>query len=166
MVLGSIYGISANGSSKIYIGSTIQALKTRLSSHVSYYNAGTKGNGKKSTNSWDIFKEYGVNNCSIFLIEEVEVPTVEELRRIEGNYIKSTPGCVNRCIPGRTTKEYYNDNKELINRRTRIYHGKHRDTINKRSSTPMNCRLCGDRTTYSHLRRHQQTKKCSNKILN
>ena len=61
--------------------------------------------------SYDLFNEYGVENCKIELIEYFKCDTLQELRRKEGEYIENTD-CVNKLVAGRTYKEYYEDNND------------------------------------------------------
>jgi hypothetical protein len=53
---------------------------------------------------------------------------VEELRKIEADYIKRFD-TVNKNIPGRTDKEYYEDNKPVILERKKEYYTDNRDII-------------------------------------
>jgi hypothetical protein len=48
------------------------------------------------------------------LIEYVSCRDKKELNRIEAKYIKELCAKLNQTIPGRTGKEYYEDNKEHI----------------------------------------------------
>jgi hypothetical protein len=61
------------------------------------------------TNSRLLFEEYGVETCSIHLLEEVK----EDERVIKERWwIENTANVVNHMIPGRTMKEWYEANKE------------------------------------------------------
>ena len=52
-----------------------------------------------------------IEQCQIVLIENVNAKSKDELLSREKHYIKSVK-CVNKCIPGRTKKEYYETHKE------------------------------------------------------
>ncbi len=58
--------------------------------------------------SFDLFEKYGVENCKIILLENVNALTKDELRAIEGNYIRNM-NCVNKYIPDRTRKNGENN---------------------------------------------------------
>ena len=115
-----------------YIGSTTkQYLSQRFAQHKIEYRCFKSGNRDSFTTSFKLFDKYGVENCSIVLIENVCVHSKEDLHKKEREHIEKTP-CVNKCIPLRTMKEwrlkfskekieyialtrkkYYDDNKEL-----------------------------------------------------
>jgi ketol-acid reductoisomerase len=80
------------------------------------------------TRSFDLFKEYGVENCKIELIEYYKCDTLQELRKREGEHIKNTE-CVNKVVPGRTCKEYYDDNKNKLNEMSREWKKQNKDKI-------------------------------------
>ena len=114
---GKIYKIEAlNGDAgDIYIGSTAQPfLSYRMSSHRSGYKIWKDGKGPKVT-SYILFDKYGIENCSITLIENVNATSSDELRAREAYHIKSLE-CVNRCMPLRSRKEnsrtWYDNNRE------------------------------------------------------
>ena len=97
----------------IYIGSTTkQYLSQRMDRHRANYGT-WKQNKKGYTSSFKLFDKYGLGNCKIFLIELYPCTTKEELRVREGHLIKTIP-CINKFIPGRTNKEYKEDNKDKM----------------------------------------------------
>ena len=87
-----IYKIVDNTNGNIYIGITTLTLQKRLSDH--------KRRGRCS--SRDIIKN---GDYRIQLIEETDDKTRERY------WIENTE-CVNERIPGRTTNQYYSDNKD------------------------------------------------------
>ena len=108
-----IYKIESLKGSKIYIGSTVNDyLSNRMAKH-RHHHKDYKLDKRAKVFVSDIFDEYGVENCFITLIENYPCKDVDELRQREKHYIK-TLDCVNRCIPSRTMKEYYLDNRETI----------------------------------------------------
>jgi len=109
----------------IYIGSTNrQYLCQRMAAHKSDYRK-HKANLCNKLMSFDIFDKYGINNVEIALIELVNANSKDELTKRERFYIEST-NCVNKCVPGRTPKEYYVDNKDK-----KIKYQKEYDDFNK-----------------------------------
>jgi hypothetical protein len=87
--------------------------------------------------------------------------TKDELAAKEAEYIKQYRNddmyeCVNMCIPGRTNKQYSQDNKEKIAEYQKQYRQteKHKD-IRKVSHI---CG-CGSKYTIEHKARHFKTKK-------
>ena len=112
---GKIYKLINNEMPNIvYYGSTIQPLKHRLCQHKSPSNM---------TSSKVLF-EYG--NVEMILIENYPCNSKDELVKRERDYIKGK-ACINKVIPGRTDKEYYEDNKELIMLQNKEYYEKNKD---------------------------------------
>ncbi len=103
-----IYKIIDNAYTKTYYGSTIQTLAERMASHRRTHRYGNYG-----TTASEIFKEFGLDNCKIELVESVKCENQDELRKIEGKYIKEND-CVNKIIAGRSKKEYDIDNHDKI----------------------------------------------------
>jgi hypothetical protein len=110
---GKIYKIESHLGDKIYVGSTTKEyLSQRMASHRSDYLKWKKGKGNKTT-SFNLFDEYGAENCQITLIELYPCQCNDELHAKEAGYIKSL-NCVNRVHLGRTPKEYREGNKEAF----------------------------------------------------
>ena len=157
--LGKIYKIEAiNGEDgDIYIGSTAkQYLSQRLDTHRSSYKQWLNGKHNK-TSSYDLFDKYGLENCSIVLIESVNANSNDELKAREAYYIKSL-NCVNKRIEGRTQKEWYNDNKERIQERQKEYRNNNKERIQERQNRQCTC-ICGSCYTHWHKSRHEKSLK-------
>jgi len=86
---------------KIYYGKTRRKLERRLNAH----------KNTKTCSSRILF-EYG--NVEIILIDECNTP--EEAKQRERWWIEKNK-CINRIIPGRTIKEWYEANKEKMKER-------------------------------------------------
>ena len=128
---GKIYKIEPiceHEEGEIYIGSTTKELLCqRMTAHRKDYNRWK--NGKRClTTSFNLFEKYGIENCKILLLEEVNVNSNDELKAREAYYIKIL-SCVNKYMPLRTKKEWENDNKELISQKKKIYREINRDII-------------------------------------
>ena len=116
-----IYKIIDNTNGNIYIGSTCQSLKRRLSHHKSDYKRFLKGLSG-NTKSFDIIKN---NDYKIELIEACDIKTKQELFQKERYYIENND-CLNKNIPCRSQKEYQ-ENKNLIRQNENIIEGKMND---------------------------------------
>jgi len=103
-MIGYVYKIISNETDKCYVGSTKNKLNDRFNSHKSDYKKYINGNPKYNT-SFQIIK---YDDAMIVLIDEIEFEDKKELYQLEGKYIKEL-SCVNRCISGRTRKEYYKE---------------------------------------------------------
>ena len=110
---GKIYKITDVDYNKCYIGSTTESLSQRMARHRREYKKYTNNdeNKKYYARSMLLFKEYGIENCKIELIENCPSNNRDELLKREGYYIQNTD-CLNRCVAGRTKKEYYDDTRE------------------------------------------------------
>ena len=122
-----IYKIVDIGYTKMYIGSTTQSLSKRFSKHKRQFIAWNNNRCSRIT-VYDIFEEFGVDNCKIELIEEYPCENKIQLHRKEGEYIKNN-NCVNKNIAGRTYKEYYEANKDKISEKHNEYYESNKDKI-------------------------------------
>ena len=117
---GKIYKIESivdHNEGEIYIGSTTKKyLSQRMDEHRRAYKQ-WKNNKHGKVQVFEIFDKYSVEGCQIVLIETVNAESKDELLAREKHYIKSFK-CVNKCIPGRTKKEYYQDNNDTIKEKT------------------------------------------------
>ncbi len=125
-MIGKVYIIysTIEGQNDIYIGSTFDSLESRWSKHKYEFNI----NYIKSCTSQIIFEKYGIENCKIICVEELATDDQNELKKLEGSYQRIMP-CVNRCIAGRTQKEYYQENKEELSKKQKIYFDIHKEEI-------------------------------------
>jgi len=126
-----IYQITDIGYSKCYIGSTTEELSQRMARHRADYKRFLNGNKRHNVRAFDLFDEFGVENCKIELIEYYKCDTLAELRRKEGEHIKNTTECVNKNVAGRTQKEYKEQNRDKINEYKKEYREQNRDKINE-----------------------------------
>jgi hypothetical protein len=130
---GKIYKIEAiNGEEgDIYIGSTTRdLLSQRMSKHHSSYKYWLNNKTKTKTTSYILFEKYGLENCRIVLIENVNAMSKDELLSREAFYIKSM-SCVNKYIPMRSQKEYQENNREKINENNKKYDENNKEKISE-----------------------------------
>jgi hypothetical protein len=170
-----IYKIIDNTNGNIYIGSTFQKyLSTRLAGHVSNYKQYVKDK-YRYTKSFDIIKN---GDYDIVLIENVNCETKEQLHAKERYYIE-TMNCINKVIPGRTTKEYsdyyyeknrnilllkskrdapvyYEKNKDIILSKNKEYRDTHKDEISERRKKKFTC-ICGSEYRICDQARHERS---------
>ena len=104
-----------------YYGCTINTLRQRLDGHKN------KGN---TCSSKILFQ--GEGEVKIYLVEEYPTDNRDLLKMRERYYIESND-CVNKCIPGRTEKEYSKqyriNNKDIINQNKKEYYEINKDKI-------------------------------------
>lgn len=131
----SVYKIT--GGDLCYIGSTIKSVNHRWIGHKHSYNFWKSGGKISHCRSFDIFDKFGIENCKIELLEEAE--TLKDRERF---HIQNTV-CVNRNVPNRTKKEYYQDNQiKLLEKKKEV----------------VDC-ICGGKYTLTHKARHYNSKK-------
>ena len=113
---GKIYKIETtveHDEGDVYFGSTTnRLLSQRMGKHRDGYNRWKNGKSTRAM-SYYLFDKYGVENCEIILLENVNAENYDELASRESHYIK-TLKCVNKQIPLRTDIEYRKDNEEKI----------------------------------------------------
>ena len=128
---GSIYKVVDLGYNKQYFGSTSEKLSQRMVRHRASYKSYKNNPEKSHRNSvYDIFDEYGMENCKIELVEYYPCNTKEELQRREGQIIKEND-CINKRVEGRTKQEYKEDNKEHIQEYMKQYNITHKEEISE-----------------------------------
>jgi hypothetical protein len=81
-----------------------------MTSHRRTYKVWKDGKGGKIS-SYELFDEYGVENCEIILLELCPCNSKDELTSRESHYIR-TLDCVNKKIPGRKREQYKIDNPD------------------------------------------------------
>lgn len=102
-----IYAIRSNQTDKIYIGSTVQPLSVRMAQHRAEHK-----NGRTDACSSTEIMQYA--DAYIELIEEIKCENKDQLRKREGEIIRNTANCVNKCIAGRTKADWTQENKEHV----------------------------------------------------
>jgi hypothetical protein len=108
--LGKIYKLVCNETGMTYFGSTAQStLSKRLGQHKSTYEGYKKGM-KVSCTSFKILEN---GNYEIILVEDYPCERKEQLIARERWYIENNE-CCNKEVPGRTDKEYREENKEKL----------------------------------------------------
>ena len=117
---GKIYKITDVGYNKCYIGSTTENLSKRMARHRDHYKMFKSQQGKYYS-SFDIFDEFGMDNCKIELMENWTCGSKEELMKREGRHIQENE-CVNKRIAGRTRRDKHEQNKESVCKRNSEYY--------------------------------------------
>jgi len=119
---GKIYKIISPHTEKCYVGSTtLKYLSTRMAQHREDLKK-----GKNITSKYIL--ELG--NYKIVLIELYPCNSKDELIARERHYIENLD-CLNKHIPGRTKKEYYQDNKDIYCQKGKEYRLENKDIINQ-----------------------------------
>ena len=124
---GMIYTIrNIKDDAMIYVGSTINNLSKRFDNHkkcCKYSKSGMKLYSLIENNDWtdwyiELYEAYPCNNK-------------KELNRREGEVIREI-GTINKCIAGRTKKEWYEDNADKIKENKKEYRQENIDIIKEK----------------------------------
>ena len=144
-----VYKIVCRVTNLVYIGSTTQGLNRRLIQHKADYKRYLAGN-YSYLSSFEIIKN---NDYYIKKIKSYNFENNDDLLGKEGYWIKKYES-VNKIIPNRTPKEWYEDNREVIRAKDRNRYFENRITI----LCVCDC-VCGKTYTKHHKARHEKTKR-------
>ena len=116
---GKVYKISCNITGLTYYGSTTQPLSVRMGGHKRMMNCSSK-------------QIIMGGNYDYSLVEDCPCENKEQLHRRERFYIENNE-CVNKGIPGRTQKEYREQNRDKLLAQNKEYYEQNRDKISKQN---------------------------------
>jgi hypothetical protein len=120
---GKIYTIrNRNDETLIYVGSTVQPLYKRLSAH----KISSKNPKKENYLLYIKMNETDMNDWYIELYIDCPCERKEQVTQREGEVIRQI-GTLNKNIPGRTHKEWREENKEHIKEHTKEYREANKD---------------------------------------
>lgn len=164
MIHGRVYKIYCNETGECYYGSTEQTLSRRLTKHKQDYKYWVKTNKGYKT-SYKILER---GNFTISLMEENDFENKDYMKARERHYIENFE-CVNKCVPNRTDKEWYEAHREQILEKVKEYYEANRERIaeyqkeyreanREKANQKITCE-CGGRYTHTHKARHEKSKK-------
>jgi len=116
---GKIYRIICNQTGLQYIGSTTISLSARLSQHKKILKDGKSGTSKIVLQNGDY---------NIVLLQDFPCDRKEQLLQRERYFIE-TLDCVNKKIPNRTQKEWYEGNKKEYIARQMIWNNNNKEKL-------------------------------------
>lgn len=160
--LGKIYALRSPQSKKYYIGSTASPL---LSKRIGHHREEYKRYLDKIYHFVTSFEILKYDDCYIELLEEFPCENRMQLVKREGEIQRERKNdIVNRCIAGRTQKEYYNENIKQCLKTRNEYRIKNADKIKEYKSQKI---YCPCETTYrvDDDARHKRSKKHQKYIL-
>lgn len=136
MKTGTVYKIIHTQSDIVYVGSTFEKrISDRWSSH--------KGGFKKYLNNkgscvsiYPYFKQYGIENFKIILINKYKCCDRKHLQAYEQLWMNKLR-CINKVkafqpLYKLRDKQYYEDNKDKIKQRHKQYHKNNKDKIKQK----------------------------------
>ena len=146
---GKIYKVHNTINDDIYVGSTTLKLCVRIRDH----RSGSYHPSKKHLPIYNAFREHGFHNFYIELIEKCPCNGVDELKKKEGEYIRTMKPTLNVRVAGRSGKDS-----------RKIYRENNKELLAQKKLEKLICEY-GCLVTRAGLRRHQRTKK-QNDLLN
>ena len=103
------------------------------------------------------FNEYGICNFYIELIENCPCNNREELNKKEGECIRALKPSLNKYMPGRTAKEYFQENKETRSANKKEYWNKYTEMFNTRKAEKVKCVVSrGGLSHHKRTNKHKQ----------
>jgi hypothetical protein len=155
-----IYKIISPHTDKIYIGSTTEIyLSQRLTKAKNMYKRFLE-NKHHYVSSYELFK---LGDVEIILIETYPCNSKDELHKKEREYIELNKEItVNKNIPSRKSKEYYQDNKDFMLDKANKYYENNKDKIREKQNSwsllKYKC-VCGGDFTNGNKSHHINTDK-------
>jgi molecular chaperone DnaK (HSP70) len=112
-----------------YVGSTTNLIQRR-SEHKKGYNAKTITSNSNMCVYQFIRENGGFQNWDVVMLEQlIDCNDKETLHKRERYYIESLKAELNKVIPTRTQKEYYDDNKQDILEKHKIHYENNRERL-------------------------------------
>ena len=106
----------------------------------------------------------GFENWNMILVENYPCETNLELLARERYHVEQLNATLNQRKPGRTAKQFYQENKETIIAKVKIYSEANKEAIRAQHAVQIECE-CGVTYTHGHQSRHKTSKK-HNKFIN
>lgn len=175
MKTGKIYKIICTQSNICYVGSTFNTLRDRWKTHKNAFGGYLKNNHSEVA-IYPYFKQYGIENFKIILIKEYEVCDRKHLGIYEQLWINKLKS-INKNNPFRIqkmySKQYYQFNKDNIQKYKKEYHAlniskineyhkeyrtNHKEKIQKYKNKKFICE-CGGKYVLGSKARHLKTNK-------
>ena len=155
-----IYALRSNQTDDVYIGKTCESLSVRFGKHKSSWKH------RDTSAYYTGYELLKYEDCYIELVKECPCENVEQLRQIEGQSIRETK-CVNKNIPGRTEKEWREDNKEHVRQYRKDNAEHHReimkewrknnqDKVKAYKKTKATCGICNKTMRRDNIARHKR----------
>lgn len=154
---GKIYKIESKLANLTYYGSTAHTLHNRMIRHRAAYQRYMTGASVSFTSSFMVLAQ---DDAKISLVEAYPCDNSRELCEHEGTYIINNT-CVNLNVAGRTTQQYYIDNRAKFLETSRRYYENnkeyHKAYVRTANSQPTQCTVCDKTIRKGSVRAHKRT---------
>ena len=157
---GCIYMIKnkTDDAKHFYIGSTYN-FKQRCKMHkINCYNQNDKNYNLKVYKY--IRENGGFGEWEIILLYDYPCKNRNKLELEEKRAIMEYKSTLNKNIPCRTKKEYYQDNKEKILQQNKELYEANKEEILQKNRMKINCNICNRLVRKHAMERHKRTQIC------
>lgn len=120
---GKVYKLANNVDDEIYVGSTTQYLSQRKAGHR------RDTISRANTRVYKHLNEIGWDNVDIILIENYSCNSKDELNARERYWIDELKPSLNKQLPLRTMKEYYEQHKDVIAQKNKKFRQQNKDKV-------------------------------------
>ena len=100
----------------------------------------------------------GGGNWDMVQVAEVQAKDKRDLHATERKYVEDLDATLNRQVPTKTRKQYYDDHKTEIIDRVKQYYQDHKAERRAYLDSVIECE-CGLTSTRSHFSRHKRTQR-------
>ena len=159
---------------EIYIGSTTERLLCNRQSKHNY-------NLRKKPHIQKLYQkciDAGIEKIKCIWVADVKCNSIDELRKIEQDYINKYNPTLNMLKAYRTNEElkqeandnqnrYYKENpnyKEIKKKISYTHYHKNKNEINERKQQKVICEICGLESSRNNLSTHKKSKFCKSHI--
>jgi len=142
-----------------YVGSTTNLIKRKRHHKDDCNNENSKA---YNINVYKFIRDNGGwDNWVVVLIESYpECKSKKELHKFERYHMELLEATLNSRIPGRTLKEWRNNNSEKNKEYDKEYRRNNAEKIKERKKEKIECEFCHSVVRKDNLPRHHKTKKC------
>jgi hypothetical protein len=145
----------------VYVGSTTNMVNRKNTHKFHCMNKSSKGYNQKKYKIMRL--NGGWYNWSMILIEYFPCNNKLEASAREYFYIELLNSDMNTQVPGRTSPQYRQDNRSILNEREKVYYKTNKDKILAKQNAKFICE-CGGSYTRGNAIQHIKTKKHKNYI--
>jgi hypothetical protein len=140
----------------IYIGSTTNKHRRKQEHKSRCNNPNAKG---YNYYIYQFIRNNGnFDNWDMIIIEEYSCESKNQLEMRERYWIENLQSTLNKIIPTRTKREYYEDNREEILKCEKEYYENNKEEINEKKNEKIECE-CGCKISRTNISTHKKSNK-------
>jgi len=148
----------------IYVGSTTNFTKRKYAHKCS---CNFVNNKEYNDYKYQFIRDNGGwENWTMIQIKELCCISRRELETIERKYIEELQASLNKQLPLRSAKEWYEDNKQKIEKQKKVYYEENKQQIAEKKKEKIYCHCCKIFSNRSAISRHKKSKNHINNSAN